>query len=128
MRPLYRWSCRCDDFEEIQVPGESTPANFVRWLPLAAMEAVHEQLRRAVADEDQAIGLENELDLSVAWLDLNCFCLKACIHFPTDCQASVGQGKGQRAAHGSPIIQLRPKSPTNHKRGVPKMPVFDASR
>jgi len=84
MSPLYRWFCRCDDFEEIQVPGKSTLASFARWLPLEAMEAVHEQLRRAVADEEQAriIGLENELDLSVAWLDSTC--LKACIHFPTD--------------------------------------------
>lgn len=37
-----------------------------------------------MADEEQAriIGLENELDLSVAWLDSTC--LKACMHFPTD--------------------------------------------
>lgn len=84
MSPLYRWFCRCEDFEEIVVPGKSTLAAYAKWLPLEDMEEVHEQLRRAVADEEQAriIGLENELDLSVAWLDSSC--LKACIHFPAD--------------------------------------------
>lgn len=84
MSPLYRWFCRCEDFEEIAVPGKSTLADYAKWLPLEAMEEVHEQLRRAVADEEEAriIGLESELDLSVAWLDSTC--LKACIHFPAD--------------------------------------------
>lgn len=84
MSPLYRWFCRCEDFEEIRVPGKSTLADYAKWLPLEDMEEVHEQLRRAVSDEEQAriIGLENELDFSVAWLDSTC--LKACIHFPAD--------------------------------------------
>jgi hypothetical protein len=84
MSPLYRWFCRCEDFAEIQVPSKSTFADYAKWLPQEAMEQVHEQLRRAVAEEEQAriIGLENELDLSVVWLDSTC--LKACIHFPAD--------------------------------------------
>lgn len=76
-KPTYYWEienntlCRCNDFEVIQVPGKSTLVDFAKWLAPEAMEEVHEQLRRAVADEDQAriIGLESELDLSVAWLD-----------------------------------------------------------
>ena len=84
MSPLYRWFCHCEDFEEIQVPGKSTLADYATWLPLEDMEEIHEQLRRAISDEEQAriIGLENELDLAVVWLDSTC--LKANIHFPTD--------------------------------------------
>jgi hypothetical protein len=84
MSPLYRWFCRCEDFAQIRVPGKSTLSDYAKWLPLEAMVEVQEQLRRAVADAEQArmIGLENELDLSVAWLDSTC--LKACIHFPAD--------------------------------------------
>ena len=84
MSPLYRWFCHCDDFEEIQVPGKSTLADYARWLPLEEMEEIHEQLRRAISNEEQAriIGVENELDLSVVWLDSTC--LKANIHFPVD--------------------------------------------
>jgi len=84
MSPLYRWFCRCEDFEEIQVPGKSTLADYAKWLPQEAMKEVQEQFRRAMADEKAApiIGLKNELDVSVAWLDSTC--LKARIHFPTD--------------------------------------------
>lgn len=84
MSPLYRWFCRCEDFEQIRVPGKSTLADYGKWLPLEAMTEVQEQLRRAMADQEaaQRIGLENELDLSVAWVDSTC--LKACVHFPTD--------------------------------------------
>jgi hypothetical protein len=48
------------------------------------MEKILATLTRAVCDEEHAreIGLESELDLSVAWVDTTC--LKACIHFPTD--------------------------------------------
>jgi hypothetical protein len=84
MSPLYRWFCRCEDFEEIQVPGKSTLADYAKWLPLEAMKEVQEQLCRAMADEEVArmIGLENDLDQSVAWVDSTC--LKANIHFPSD--------------------------------------------
>lgn len=54
MSPLYCWFCRYEDFEEIQVPGKSTLADYAKWFPQEAMEQVHEQLRRAVAKEEQA--------------------------------------------------------------------------
>jgi hypothetical protein len=59
-------------------------ADYATWLPLEDLEEVHEQLRRAISDEEHAriIGVENELDLSVVRLDSTC--LKANIHFPAD--------------------------------------------
>jgi hypothetical protein len=74
MSPLYRWFCHCEDFEQIQVPGKSTLADYATWLPLEDLEEVHEQLRRAISNEEHAriIGVENELDLSVVWLDSTC--------------------------------------------------------
>lgn len=84
MTPLYRWFCGCEDFEVIRVPGKSTLADYAQWLPETAMEQVLGQLTRAMSDESQArlIGLENELDMAVAWVDTTC--VKACVHFPTD--------------------------------------------
>ena len=84
MTPLYRWFCGCEDFEVIRVPGKSTLQDYAHWLPAAQMDEVLSVLTRAVSDEGQArlIGLENELDMAVAWVDTSC--LKACIHFPTD--------------------------------------------
>jgi hypothetical protein len=84
MTPLYRWFCGCEDFAVIRVPGKSTLADYAHWLPEAAMQQVLGQLTRAMSDESQArlIGLENELDMAVAWVDTTC--VKACVHFPTD--------------------------------------------
>jgi len=84
MSPLYRWFCGAEEFDVIRVPGKSTLWDYAHWLPAEKMEAVLATLTRVVADEDRAreIGLEAELDLSVAWVDTTC--LKACIHFPTD--------------------------------------------
>ncbi len=84
MSPLYRWFCGCEQFAVIQVPGKSTLRDYAHWLPMEQMEKILATLTLAVADEERAreIGLESELDLSVAWVDTTC--LKACIHFPTD--------------------------------------------
>ena len=84
MSVLYRWFCGLEEFAVIRVPGKSTVRDYAHWLPAQQMEKVLATLTRAVADEDHAreIGLENELDMAVAWVDTTC--LKACIHFPTD--------------------------------------------
>jgi len=84
MAPLYRWFCQLNEFEVIQVPGKSTLRDYAHWLPPERMEKLLEALSAAVADEDRAreIGLESELDMSLAWVDTTC--LRACIHFPID--------------------------------------------
>ena len=84
MSPLYRWFCAVEQFAVIRVPGKSTLQDYAHWLPAQQMEKILATLSRAVCDEVRAreIGLESELNLSVAWVDTTC--LKACIHFPTD--------------------------------------------
>lgn len=84
MTPLYRWFCGSEDFDVIRVPGKSTLQDYAHWLPANEMEQVLGQLARALGDENEArlIGLENELDMAVAWVDTSA--LKACVHFPTD--------------------------------------------
>jgi hypothetical protein len=84
LTPLYRWFCDCEDFGVIKVPGKSTLQSYAHWLPAEEMEKVLTMLTLAVGDAERAreIGLENELDMAVAWADTTC--LKACIHFPTD--------------------------------------------
>ena len=82
--PLYRWFCGLKDFEVIQVPGKSTLHDYAHWLPVDKMDALLLALTAAVGNEDRArmIGLENELDRAVIWVDSTC--LKANIHFPVD--------------------------------------------
>jgi len=82
--PLYRWFCGLKDFEVIQVPGKSTLHDYAHWLPAEKMEALLQALTDAVGNEERArrIGLENELDRAVIWVDSTC--LKANIHFPVD--------------------------------------------
>jgi hypothetical protein len=84
MSPLYRWFCGSEQFAVIRVPGKSTLQDYAHWLPQEPMEKILATLTRAVCDEERAreIGLENELDMTIAWVDTTC--LKACIHFPTD--------------------------------------------
>ena len=82
--PLYRWFCGCEDFEVIRVPGKSTLQDYAHWLPVEKMDQLLQTLTDAVGDEERArmIGLENELDRAVIWVDSTC--LKANIHFPID--------------------------------------------
>jgi IS5 family transposase len=82
--PLYRWFCRLEDFDVIRVPGKSTLNDYAHWLPAQEMEEVLASLTRAMSEEEQArlIGLENELDVAVAWVDTTC--VEANVHFPTD--------------------------------------------
>jgi hypothetical protein len=81
---LYRWFCRCDEFVNIKVPGKSCLQDYASWLSAAEVEEVLTTLMLAVSDEEQAriIGLENELDMSAAWVDSTC--VEANIQFPTD--------------------------------------------
>lgn len=81
---LFRWFCHLPPFEKVRVPGKSTLQVYGTWLEHEAMEQVLGKLREVLADEDRAreIGLENEMDLSTAWIDSTC--LPANIHFPTD--------------------------------------------
>ena len=84
MSPLYRWFGGVEDFEVIRVPGKSTLQDYAHWLPMEKMTRLIRALTEAVANEDLArlIGLEAELDMSMAWVDSTC--LKANIHFPVD--------------------------------------------
>ena len=81
---LYRWFCGCEEFEVIRVPGKSTLHDYATWLPAEKMHALIQDLTDALGNEDRArmIGLENELDMAVVWVDSTC--LKANIHFPVD--------------------------------------------
>lgn len=84
MTPLYRRFCGMDQFGVIRVPGKSTLRDYAHWLPADQMGKVLSTLTQAIGNAERAreIGLENEIDLAVAWVDTTC--LKACIHFPTD--------------------------------------------
>jgi IS5 family transposase len=84
MTPLYQWFCDCGAFDVVQVPSKSTLQSYAHWLGQDDMKKVLDLLTQAMSDEERAreIGLENELDLSVAYVDTTC--LKACIHFPVD--------------------------------------------
>lgn len=81
---LYRWFCGLEDFEKVRVPGKSTLRDYAHWLPEEKMRRILDALMAALADEGRSreIGLENELDLAVAWVDTTA--LKANIHFPSD--------------------------------------------
>lgn len=81
---LYRSFCRLEDFDRVQVPGKSTLDAYAKWLPANQMGEVLDTLTHAVSNEEAArqIGLKNELDAAVAWVDSTC--LKANVHYPID--------------------------------------------
>jgi len=81
---LFRWFCRLPELETVRVPGKSSLQTYANWLPHEEMEKVLAKLREAMADESRAreMGLEEELDLAVTWVDTTC--LKANVHFPAD--------------------------------------------
>lgn len=84
--PLFRWFCRLEEFERVQVPGKSTLQDYAHWLPEAQMIKVLDAVTLAAGASDEAgrspIGLANALELEVVWADTTC--LKANIHFPVD--------------------------------------------
>ena len=84
MSPLYRWFVGLPELGGICVPGKSTLQRYSQWISAERMEKVIEELIAVVGDEQMAVclGLERELDLGCAWVDVTC--LKGCIHFPTD--------------------------------------------
>ena len=84
MCELYRWFCRLEDFDIVQPPSKSTLQGYAGWLPIEKMKSILETLTAAVTDKSKAqvIGLEQEMDMTMAWLDSTC--LKANIHFPVD--------------------------------------------
>ena len=81
---LYRWFCRLEDFDMVRPPSKSTLQSYADWLPIEKMESILKALTAAVGDKNKAqiIGLESEMDMSMAWVDSTC--LKANIHFPAD--------------------------------------------
>lgn len=81
---LFRWFCRIPELEMVRVPSKSTLQSYAHWLPHEDMAKVLGQLREAMASEERAkeMGLEAELEMSVAWVDSTC--LKANVHFPVD--------------------------------------------
>ena len=68
----------------VRPPSKSTLQDYADWLPIEKMESILKALTAAVKDKNKAqvIGLEQEMDMSMAWVDSTC--LKANIHFPTD--------------------------------------------
>ena len=84
MCELYRWFCRLEDFDMVRPPSKSTLQDYADWLPIEKMGSILNALTAAVKDKNKAqvIGLEQEMDMSMAWVDSTC--LKANIHFPTD--------------------------------------------
>lgn len=81
---LYRWFVGLPELAAIKPPGKSTLQRYAHWLPADRMNKVLDALAAAVGDpqESACLGLEQELDMACAWVDVTC--LKACIHFPTD--------------------------------------------
>ena len=84
MCELYRWFCRLEDFDMVRPPSKSTLQDYADWLPIEKMQSILKALTAAVKDKSKAqvIGLEQEMDMSMAWVDSTC--LKANIHFPAD--------------------------------------------
>lgn len=68
----------------VRPPSKSTLQDYADWLPIEKMQSILKALTAAVKDKNKAqiIGLEQEMDMSMAWVDSTC--LKANIHFPAD--------------------------------------------
>lgn len=81
---LYRKFCMLRDFEDIRVPSKSALRDYSEWLPAEEMEAFLKKVLAAAGDREKALamGMERELDLSMAWVDTTC--LEANVHFPVD--------------------------------------------
>jgi len=84
MCELYQWFCRVQRVPVVRAPSKSTLHDYATWLPAEEMNSLIDTLTEALRDEERAkmIGLENELDMAVVWVDSTC--LKANIHFPVD--------------------------------------------
>lgn len=82
--PLYRWFIRSADFEVIKVPSKTAINLYANWLPEDKMDRVLRELSAAISNADKAleIGLQEALDMEIAWIDATC--LEANIHFPVD--------------------------------------------
>lgn len=80
--PLLQWFCGLSQVDKVKVPSKSSLQRYETWLPAEHMRPLIEQLLCAGRDQAPALKLEVPLDLDTVFLD--CTCVKADIHFPTD--------------------------------------------
>ena len=80
--PLLQWFCGLSQVDKVKVPSKSTLQRYETWLPAEQMRPLIEQLLCAGRDQAPALQLAAPLDLDAVFLD--CTCVKADIHFPTD--------------------------------------------
>ncbi len=82
--PLYQDFCGLPRLAAVQPPSKSTLNEYAHRLAPEKLRDVIDTLTAALRDEERAklVGLENELDMGVVWVDSTC--LKANIHFPVD--------------------------------------------
>jgi IS5 family transposase len=84
---LLQWFCRVDRMDGVvQVPSKSALQRMEAAVPTEVLQGLQRGLvlRAATPEADgrPALGLAEQVDLSVAWMDLTC--AKLDIHFPTD--------------------------------------------
>jgi hypothetical protein len=83
---LLQWFCRVGQLDRVKVPAKSTLQRYNAWLPEKELrEVINGLLRKAgapIADDKQALDLEEPLHLSTMFMDTTC--VKANIHFPVD--------------------------------------------
>ena len=84
---LLQWFLRLGEVDRVRAPGKSALERYHRWVSVATMTAVHQQLLTAAvtpahADAPQPFHLAEPIDASEVFFDSTC--LKANIHFPVD--------------------------------------------
>jgi hypothetical protein len=85
--PLLQWFCRTERLDGlVRVPSKSGLQRMEATVPIDMLQRIHRGLvvRAATPDEDgqPSLGLVEQVDLSVAWVDTTC--AKLDIHYPTD--------------------------------------------
>ena len=85
--PLLQWFCRTERLDGlVRVPSKSCLQRMEAEVPTEVLQRVHRGLilRAATpeADGQPSLGLAEQVDLSVAWVDTTC--AKLDIHYPTD--------------------------------------------
>jgi hypothetical protein len=81
--PLYQWFCLVDALDQVGVPSKSEVQGFAYWLPAEEMRKGIDGLLKGAMAKPGKLGLKEALNLEEYFLDSAC--LKANIHFPTDC-------------------------------------------
>lgn len=83
---LLQWFCHCENLPEIKVPTKSTLQRMETGVPKEIVDQLNHMLLNQAASVNEAgespVGLAEEADLSMVWMDATCAPLD--IHYPTD--------------------------------------------